>query len=618
MHRRDGREVFAPSGRGGVRPVRSMDSSIYLRFGKRSFDICVSAIGLILLAPFLLLIACAVKFSSRGPVFFRQVRVGRRGAPFKIAKFRTMQDGAESRGPRITSCGDSRITRVGEFLRRHKLDELPQLWNVLAGNMSLVGPRPEVPDYVAFYTCSERAVLSVRPGITGPDSLAYRGEEELLGAARDPVRFYERDILPDKIGLGLQYVKLVTFSRDLRILFDTLKSTIGFSWRRPEFLGAYSVDLSAELLGRDIVELDLEEPRKLIEGHGVLVTGAAGSIGSELCRQLALLGPRKLVCVDKSAAGIFWLQRRMLGLLPSDRFSCVVADVGDSRAMRSCFAQGDIEYVFHAAAYKDLPALESRVAEAVQNNVLALDALLRTGEAAGCRAFLLISSDKAVNPSSVMGATKRIGELMLASSAQGRMRCVTVRFGNVLGSSGSVLPILREQLRKGLALTITHPESKRFFMSSAEAVSLTLEAFAIGGHGEILILDMGAPVKILDLARKLIGLSERGKRSVKIRFIGLRPGEKLEEELFYAYETLERTRRAKIYRTRCVRVDRAQLRDGLAALRENLGSGDVRLRAALAGMVPEYVSADARGPDLAEHGSCVSAPIFEAIHDEAI
>jgi len=527
-----------------------------------------------------------------------------------------MSVGAEARGLGITVGGDARITTLGRYLRRYKLDELPQLWNVLVGEMSLVGPRPEVPVYVARCSQRQRGVLALRPGITGADAVAYRDEEELLAATPDPASAYEDVILPDKLALSSEYLENITFRSDWKIIIETLKSVICATRRRRHSANALYRDDFEELLGREAVEIDLKGARRLIEGRSVLVTGAAGSIGSELCRQIVRLNPKRLVCLDHHAGGIERLQRMMAGLPRSDCARFLVADVGDRRAMRGCFNKNNIDFIFHAAAHKHLPALESRVAEAVRNNVFALDALLQTAEEGGCRAFVLISSDKAVNPSSVMGATKRIGELMLAARPQRGMRCVAVRFGNVLGSSGSVVPILQEQLRRGLPLTITHPESKRFFMTSGEAVSLALEAFAIGAHGEILVLEMGAPVKIVDLARKMIRLGNHDLRATSICFTGLRAGEKLEEELFYPQEVVERTACEKIFCAKGERPSWTELRRGLERLRGCVDAGDsAHLRAALREIVPEYVVPLL--PSVEPSGHDEPVPVLHAAHDEA-
>jgi lipopolysaccharide/colanic/teichoic acid biosynthesis glycosyltransferase len=199
--------------------------SIYPTYGKRALDVFASAIGLLILSPLLLAIACGIKLSTAGPVFFRQIRIGQDGRQFQILKFRSMVVDASKRGLGITVSGDSRVTRVGRFLRRYKLDELPQLWNVLCGDMSLVGPRPELPIYVAAYTPEQRLVLSARPGITDPASLAYRHEEELLAGQTNPEEFYRCQVLPDKLSRNVRYIRRISFKSDLRIILDTLASS---------------------------------------------------------------------------------------------------------------------------------------------------------------------------------------------------------------------------------------------------------------------------------------------------------------------------------------------------------------------------------------------------------
>jgi FlaA1/EpsC-like NDP-sugar epimerase len=344
-----------------------------------------------------------------------------------------------------------------------------------------------------------------------------------------------------------------------------------------------------DLLGRDPVEIDLRDVRKQIEGRVVLVTGAAGSIGSELCRQILEYRPSVLLCLDQSETGIFYLEQELSKLRGAVELVFCVADVGDSERIRRVVADYEPEAVFHAAAYKHVPVMERNVEEAVKNNVFALLSLLEIAEENGCQSFVLISSDKAVNPTSVMGATKRIGELIIACRPANGMRCVSVRFGNVLGSNGSVIPLFQEQLRKNQPLSITHPEIKRFFMTGREAVSLVLQAFAIGKRGDTLVLDMGEPVKILDLARTLIRLSGMSEREVGIKFTGLREGEKLKEELFYATEEVDATSFEKIKRIRSPLVGWSKLRRHLNELRSSLdidGAEGVRQR--IKDIVPEY------------------------------
>jgi FlaA1/EpsC-like NDP-sugar epimerase len=354
-----------------------------------------------------------------------------------------------------------------------------------------------------------------------------------------------------------------------------------------------------DLLGREPIRIDLEVVRRYLQDKNVLVTGSAGSIGSELCRQILSYGPGKLVCLDQNETGIFYQQRELQRRNASSLLVFCVADVSDGERMRRCLLEHKVDYVFHAAAYKHVPVMEENVAEAIRNNVFSLQELLDVAEEVGCSSFLLISSDKAVNPTSVMGTSKRIGELILAARPKRSMRCVSVRFGNVLGSSGSVVPIFQEQLRKGKPLTITHPEIRRFFMTTEEAVSLVLQAFTIGRDGDILVLEMGTPVKILDMAKTLIRLSGKSEDSTEIQFTGLREGEKLEEELFYQHEEVLPTLYDKIKLINGAKPDWPLLCRKLKELRTSLNvDGAAPIRAKIKEIVPEYnhpLTATSRG-----------------------
>jgi FlaA1/EpsC-like NDP-sugar epimerase len=344
-----------------------------------------------------------------------------------------------------------------------------------------------------------------------------------------------------------------------------------------------------DLLGREPVHLGLESVRNQIARRTVVVTGAAGSIGSELCRQILEYGPACLVCLDQSETGMFFLRLELDARKSEAHIAFRVADVTDSGRVRSLLAEFRPEIIFHAAAYKHVPLMESNVQEAVKNNVLGLLSLLDLAEGAGCRSFVLISSDKAVKPTNIMGATKRTCELILASRPANGMRCVSVRFGNVLGSNGSVVPVLTQQLHNHEPLTITHPDITRFFMTTREAVALVLQAFVIGKHGDILVLDMGEPVRIVDLARTLIRLSGKSEHEVEIRFTGLREGEKLKEELFYEYEAVLSTSCEKIKRTCGPLTDWLVLRHQLEGLRISMNvDGAAPVRAKIKEIVPEY------------------------------
>jgi FlaA1/EpsC-like NDP-sugar epimerase len=344
-----------------------------------------------------------------------------------------------------------------------------------------------------------------------------------------------------------------------------------------------------DLLGRDPVQIDLDSVRREIAGRTVLVTGAAGSIGAELCRQILEYSPTCLICLDQGETGLFYLRNDLDRYQNGAQLAFRVADVTDCERIQSLLSEFRPEIIFHAAAYKHVPMMESNVQEAVKNNVLGLLGLLRLADESGCKSFVLISSDKAVNPTNIMGATKRICELILSSRPPNGMRCVSVRFGNVLGSNGSVIPVLTRQLQNHEPLTVTHPEIKRFFMITREAVALVLQAFAIGKHGDILVLDMGEPVRIVDLARTLIRLSGKSEHDVEIRFTGLREGEKLNEELFYEHEEVVPTSCEKIKRTSGTLKDWSRLccqLDELCASMSVDGAGPVRAK--IKEIVPEY------------------------------
>jgi len=353
-----------------------------------------------------------------------------------------------------------------------------------------------------------------------------------------------------------------------------------------------------DLLGREPVEIDLESVRKQIAGQVVMVTGAAGSIGSELCRQILQYRPGKLISLDQNETGIFYLQLELSKQEFSSQLVFCVTDVGDRNRMRNLLAEHKPQIIFHAAAYKHVPMMETNVYEAVKNNVFGLLNLLEIAENNGCPSFVLISSDKAVNPTNVMGVTKRLGELVISCRRTSRMRCVSVRFGNVLGSNGSVVPVFQKQIRDNQQLTITHPEIVRFFMTTGEAVSLVLQGFAIGNHGDTLLLDMGEPVRITDLAQTLIRLSGKSEQEVGIRFTGLRDGEKLFEELSYPTEKILPTSFPKIKRV-CGTPHRGdELRRHLAQLRTILDeNGAAAIRTKLKEIVPEYRNDVARLPE---------------------
>jgi FlaA1/EpsC-like NDP-sugar epimerase len=342
-----------------------------------------------------------------------------------------------------------------------------------------------------------------------------------------------------------------------------------------------------DLLGRNPVQLNLDTVKCQIAGRVIMVTGAAGSIGSELCRQLLSYGPAKLVCVDQAETPLFYLQHATSDSKVEKAYC--VADITDPVRMREILEQHHVQAIFHAAAYKHVPLMEHNLQEAVKNNVFGLLSLMEVACQCECEDFLLISSDKAVTPSSFMGCTKRIGELIVAARPSGRMRCLCVRFGNVLGSQGSVIPLFQEQIRSKRQITVTHPDITRYFMTIPEAVSLVLQAFAIGNNGDILVLDMGEPIRILDMAKTLVRLSGIPPGEVEIVFTGLRPGEKLFEELFYDFERRLSTPAPKVLRTQGQLVSWPRLLAHLEVLRtEGIAGVPDRIRAGVKEIVPQY------------------------------
>ena len=765
---------------------------------KRVVDVLGAVGGLVVCAPLFVVIAILIKLDSQGPVLFRQVRVGRGFREFFLYKFRTMERDASKRGGAITIGEDPRVTRIGGYLRKLKLDELPQLFNVLKGDMSLVGPRPEVSYYVEKFREDYQDVLTVRPGLTDLASLKYIDEQALLGKAAKPEDEYTNKILPEKIRLAKLYIEHASFVFDLAVIAQTLLQLLGMrsvilkvtdrdnydevavfessmifhllsKYRRPIIitldlalivLANYSAfwlrfdgqipsgdtqiflktlpalvvirliafmvfrlneglwryisiwdlkkiiagvlagtmafyclvnwgfnfpdyprsiyiidsillvgflcgvriavrlfrerkvlrktkrvliigagdagenivremqthstssytpigfvdddeskvatrihgvkvlgtrqDLSSilhahkpeevlvalpgthsavlreitamlapftvriktlpnlgdilegkvtisqirdlaieDLLQRPPVGLDPQPVRSLIVGKRVLVTGAGGSIGSELCRQIVELHPTALILYERHENSLYTIAGELADQGHSGVTHGVLGDITDVSRLQETFKTFRPDIIFHAAAHKHVPLMELNPGEAFKNNVLGTRLVADAAAQFGVEYFVLISTDKAVNPSSVMGATKRAAELVVQEMAtRSQTRFVTVRFGNVLGSNGSVVPRFQKQIKAGGPVTVTHPEVRRYFMLIPEAVTLVLQVAAIGEQGAIYILEMGEQIKLVDLARNLIRLSGHGTdKNIPIQFIGLRPGEKIEEEL---------------------------------------------------------------------------------------
>ena len=559
---------------------------------KRTVDFIAALCGLLALLPLLGLIALAVWLEDGCSPWFRGVRMGRGGRRFRMVKFRTMLPDAFASGVSSTASGDRRITRVGKILRGAKLDEWPQLWNVLTGDMSLVGPRPQVEPDAALYTGEEQRLLDVRPGMTDLASVVFADEGEILAGSEDPDLDYNQRIRPWKSRLGLLYIERQSLVVDLQIVGLTFAAAISRrralagvgrmldSWNADPLLrrmafrqeplwpwpppGADRIvseypaharqravnspcdSRLEDLLGRPQARCEGSGLSEHLAGRIVLVTGAGGSIGSELCRQIARHRPGALIGFDQAETSLYQVEQELRECFPDLEFHAAIGSIQNRRRLEELFREHRPESIYHAAAYKHVPLMESHLFEAVENNVLGTRNLVCAAARYGAEEFVLVSSDKAVRPVGVMGATKRVAE-MICQAESGSTRFVAVRFGNVMESSGSVIPNFRRQIAAGGPVTVTHPDMRRYFMTIPEAAHLVLRSAVMGAGGEIFVLEMGEPVRILDLARKMILMSGlRPDIDIRIVFPGIRPGEKLHEEIMALEESTSATPHTQI------------------------------------------------------------------------
>lgn len=362
---------------------------------------------------------------------------------------------------------------------------------------------------------------------------------------------------------------------------NAYRQTIGFTAYKNSAYGKTAIDdiRLEELLHRSSVSIDMSVASRLVKNKVVLITGGAGSIGSEICRQVLKLGASLAVIFDISENGLFHIGNELKKSFGAERFALRIGSVRDTPRLNEIFREFDISIVFHAAAHKHVPMMEFNPIEAVKNNVFGTRNTAKAAMAWGADRFILISTDKAVNPTNIMGATKRIAELtvLLLNSQSKKTKLSAVRFGNVLGSSGSVVPHFIEQIKNGGPVTVTHPDMRRYFMTIPEAVGLVLEASAIGDGGEIFVLDMGRPVKIYDLACDLIcraGLVPN--KDIKIEFCGLRPGEKLFEEIRLAEEDVTKTDNNKIFILRQDGKEKRFVSEITSALEKSCGESNLK------------------------------------------
>lgn len=384
--------------------------------------------------------------------------------------------------------------------------------------------------------------------------------------------------------------KVVSCCQESHVRFKTLPSIPDIIDGKVSVSQIKDVEIE-DILGREPVSLELEKIRGYLTGKRVLVTGAAGSIGSEICRQVAALLPGKLLLFESAETPLYHIEKEIVSLYPDLRILPVIGDVRDQGRVEMIFDEFEPEVVFHAAAYKHVPMMEYNPLEAVTNNIGGTRTVANAAHRFGVKNFVMISTDKAVNPTNIMGASKRVAEMYVQSLARrSRTNFTTVRFGNVLGSNGSVIPLFKEQIKAGGPVTVTDPKVIRYFMTIPEACQLVLQAGCIGNGGEIFVLDMGEPVRILDLAEQVIRLSGFvPHEEIEIVFTGLRPGEKLFEELLIDGEGVKPTRHEKIKVLSAVESDLDAIEKALEILFTMARDADVvGVMKQLRTIVPEF------------------------------
>ena len=442
-----------------------------------------------------------------------------------------------------------------------------------------INSQPELPyRVVGFLTIHDykvRLQIGSLPVVAHVDNLVFAAKQRnvktvLCVAGLLPGKMF-REIYDrcDKNGLKLEIVPQVEFIPDTKTPIREVK-----------------VD---DLLKRESIRLDMERIKRQITGRRVMVTGAGGSIGSEICRQLTRFEPAELILLGRGENRIFFLERELRALGKSTKLTPIIADVSNKERIDGIFDATKPEIVFHAAAHKHVPLMEANVPEAIRNNIYGTKVVADAADRCGAEKFVMVSTDKAVNPTNVMGCSKQMAERYVNALAErSKTKFIVTRFGNVLGSNGSVVPIFTKQIQQGGPITITDFRMTRYFMTIPEAAQLVLEAGAMGKGGEIFVLDMGEPVKIETLARDLIRLSGLPENAIEIREIGLRPGEKLYEELYFETETRIETDQKKIFAANHRQFNLDEIQAQLDELLSMLDGPQEKIRERLTDFVPEY------------------------------
>ena len=474
---------------------------------------------------FLIFFFCGgIRFAKR---IYLQIFQGQVGVEKEITLIVGAGDAGEQILRSIQASGNSSYLPVGF------VDDSPAKRGVIIHNLKVLGKISEIPKIAKEHQIEEMIIALPSAG-----SKAIRGAVEMGRKA------------------GLKKVKIIPSITEL------INGEVS--------IGKIKEVEIEDLLGREPVSLDTRAIENFIQNKVVLITGAAGSIGSELCRQVAKFRPSQLLLLDQDETGIFNISEELKNRFPRLKISPLVADIQDEEKINQIFNNYHPNVIFHAAAYKHVPLMELHPDEAMKNNILGTKIVAESAIKYGVEKFIFVSTDKAVNPTSVMGATKRVGEMICQNLNQkNSTKFISVRFGNVLDSRGSVIPIFREQIKKGGPVEVTHPEMKRYFMMTSEACLLVMEAGAMGRGGEVFVLDMGEPVKILDLAKEMIRLSGfEPDKDIPIVFTGVRPGEKLFEEILTAEEGTIATQNQKIFMAKLSKADEEKLNQVLENLRE--------------------------------------------------
>jgi FlaA1/EpsC-like NDP-sugar epimerase len=388
-----------------------------------------------------------------------------------------------------------------------------------------------------------------------------------------------------------QLRRVIQVCEGTKIRFRTVPSITDIASGKFRVSQIRDVDIN-DLLGRETVQLDLDLIEAFAKDKTILVTGAGGSIGSELCRQLCNFTPKLLLLIEQAENPLFYIARELRKQFPAVRINALICNITDRTRVDEIFENHKPQVVIHAAAHKHVPLMELNAGEAIKNNIVGTQVVADAADNSGTANFVMISTDKAVNPTSIMGSSKRIAEMYIQDlNRTSETHFVTVRFGNVLGSDGSVVPIFKKQIAEGGPVTVTHPEMKRYFMTIPEASQLVLQAATMGKGGEIFVLDMSEPVKIVDLARELITLSGfRPGEDIEMVFTGPRVGEKLFEELRIEGEDMQRTRHPKISIWKNIPMDRKKLRAGINEL-VNIAKAqnNSQIVQKIKELVPEYI-----------------------------